>query len=231
MSDLRIALVAEGPTDAVIIEAALKAILSEPFILTPLQPEATRPGMGSGWSGVLKWCNAASQRHSASLDADLTLEQFDLLIVHLDADVSSERYANAGPGIESLAIENGWGSLPCVVSPCPPVSATVQALTAVLDSWLRPASRGSKTALCLPAQSSGAWLAAAILPVEHAFLNSPECNTNLESNLALLPKKQRIRKSASGYRQHASQITTNWLKIKGICTQAVAFESAVLAVL
>ena len=43
MSDLRIALVAEGPTDFVIIEAALKAILPGAFILTQLQPEASLP--------------------------------------------------------------------------------------------------------------------------------------------------------------------------------------------
>ncbi len=34
MSDPRIALVAEGPTDLVLIEAALKAILQRSFILT-----------------------------------------------------------------------------------------------------------------------------------------------------------------------------------------------------
>lgn len=55
MSNLHIALVAEGETDLVIIEAALKAIIERPFILTKLQPEATNPKMGTGWSGVLKW--------------------------------------------------------------------------------------------------------------------------------------------------------------------------------
>jgi len=47
MSDLlRIALVAEGPTDYEIIHAALRAILPRPFVMTLLQPEATRPEMG-----------------------------------------------------------------------------------------------------------------------------------------------------------------------------------------
>src|SRR6478672_6431271 len=43
MSDLRVALVAEGPLDRVIIEAALKAVIPRPFILTLLQPEPTDP--------------------------------------------------------------------------------------------------------------------------------------------------------------------------------------------
>ena len=37
------ALVAEGPLDRVIIEAALKAVIPRPFILTLLQPEPTDP--------------------------------------------------------------------------------------------------------------------------------------------------------------------------------------------
>jgi hypothetical protein len=36
MSELRVALVAEGPTDAVVVEAALKALLRRPFVLTLL---------------------------------------------------------------------------------------------------------------------------------------------------------------------------------------------------
>ena len=92
MSELRIALVAEGPTDYVLIEAALKAVLPQPFILTQLQPEATRPDLGQGWSGVLKWCQAASQRHQGPLELDPTLLGFDLLILHLDVDVSTMTY-------------------------------------------------------------------------------------------------------------------------------------------
>lgn len=49
MSELRVALIAEGPTDSVLIQAALGAILRDrPFILTTLQPEPTRPRMGTG---------------------------------------------------------------------------------------------------------------------------------------------------------------------------------------
>lgn len=52
MSDLRVALIAEGPTDVVVIEAALKALLPRSFVLAQLQPEPTRPKMGTGWGGV-----------------------------------------------------------------------------------------------------------------------------------------------------------------------------------
>ena len=92
---LRIALVAEGPTDQPLIEAALGAILpGQPFVLTQLQPEATLPRMGAGWGGVLKWCHAAGARHTGPIDSDPTLELYDLLIIHLDLDVCDKQYAD-----------------------------------------------------------------------------------------------------------------------------------------
>lgn len=228
MSNLHIALVVEGETDLVIIEAALKAIIERPFILTKLQPEATNPKMGTGWSGVLKWCDASSQRHPGCLDGDPTLGQFDLLIIHLDVDVSSEAYANASPVVEDMALRKGWEALPCA-QPCPPIFDSVIPLKATLDSWLHPASRGYKTVLCLPAQASGTWLAAASLPVGHALLIGAECNISVESNLTRLPLNLRIHKKVREYRQYANNVTNNWPAVKAICSQAVDFESAILA--
>ena len=68
MSDLRVALVAEGPTDAIVIEAALKALLPRPFVLTQLQPEPTRPKLGAGWGGVLRWCHEFALRGHSSIE-------------------------------------------------------------------------------------------------------------------------------------------------------------------
>jgi len=119
MSDLRVALVAEGPTDAVVIEAALKALLPEPFVLTQLQPEATRPKLGTGWGGVLRWCREFAARGHASLEEDPTLPGFDLFVLHLDADVAEMRYDDVCSEIAAAAKEHGWPALPCRV-PCPP---------------------------------------------------------------------------------------------------------------
>lgn len=228
MSDLRIALVAEGPTDYEVIHAALRAILVRTFVLTLLQPEETRPHMGAGWGGVLKWCDAASQRHAGPLDIDPTLEGFDLLIIHLDVDVSTMDYANCGQETAAIVAAKGWAVLPCA-QPCPPVGDSVTPLTAALNSWLGQASPGNKTVLCLPAQSTGTWLAAATLPDGHALLNGAECDLSLESRLAQLPLKLRIKKTVREYRAVAGRVSDNWAAIKALCSQAQAFEQAVLA--
>lgn len=224
MSELHIALVVEGNTDLVIIEAALNAFIDRPFILS-IQPEETSPTLGSGWSGVLKWCDASGRRHPSDLDSDPTLKQFDLLIIHLDVDVATEHYANAS--LEQLAAEKHWSTLPCA-QPCPPIDASIEPLIATLDSWLQPANRGNRTVLCLPAQASGTWLAAATLPGDHPLLSSAQCDVNVESRLAQLPIGRRIHKKVREYRSHSHKITQNWAAVKAICSQAQVFETEVL---
>lgn len=227
MSDIRIALVAEGPTDRIIIEAALKALVPCSFVLTVLQPEATRPAMGQGWGGVLKWCHAASLRHHGSLDTDPTLGQFDLLILHVDADVADMQYANCGAQIVAMAAQFGWRALPCSLA-CPPAVDTCRQLRQVLASWLRGATPGTKTVLCIPSKSIGAWLAAAVLPPAHALLVGAECNVALENQLGLLPKALKVKKSTADFRKHAATVASNWPQVAATCSQALAFQSAVL---
>lgn len=58
--ELRIALVAEGPTDLVMIEAALRATIDRHFVITLLQPEHSRTfeAFGAGWGGRLPMVQA-----------------------------------------------------------------------------------------------------------------------------------------------------------------------------
>jgi hypothetical protein len=231
MSDLRIALVAEGPTDYVVIQAALKSLLAKPFTMVRLQPEDPPGNMGTGWCGVLKWCQAAHQRHQlhhGSLDTDPTLVGFDLIIIHLDVDVASKQYGDCGGALPAIAQHSNWGSLPCK-QPCPPVSDTVDLLGVVIKSWLGQVTPGDRTLFCLPAQSSDTWLAAAVLDSSHPLLANAECEINLESRLKQLPQAQRIKKTKTDYQKHAPHITQKWLQVKQICTQAEVFEHLVLA--
>lgn len=224
---LRIGLVAEGPTDYEIINAALNAILSVPFKITLLQPEATQTQFGGGWGGVLKWCHAASQRHSGPLMQDPTLSLFDLLILHLDADVAAKTYADCGPAVQGMAQNFSWRPLPCS-QPCPPVANTCTALEQVLLSWLGAVKADTTTICCIPAQSTDTWLSSAVLAPAHPLLQGAECNLALENHLPQLPKQQRIRKTVPDYRRYAPVVAQHWTQVKTVCTQATAFEQAVL---
>jgi hypothetical protein len=229
MSDLRVALVAEGPTDAIVIEAALKALLPRPFVLTLLQPEETRPKLGTGWGGVLKWCLEFAARGSDRLEDDPTLPGFDLFVVHVDADVAGKRYADVGPEIASLAGERAWPTLPAT-APCPPASDSADAVRACLLAWAGITAPGPKTVLCVPSKAIEAWLAAAILPPDHALQSGLECNLNLEAQLKALPKQQRIKKTAREYRNRAGTVAATWPQVRRRCTQAERFSEDVEAV-
>ena len=224
MSDPRIALVAEGATDFVIIEAALKAILQRPFVLNQLQPEPTRPEIGGGWGGVFKWCQEFRQRGMASIESDPTLSPFDLVIVHLDADVADKNYADCGDAVVQAALP--LQPLPCA-HPCPPPSNTVAALETVLLSWLGISASGPKSLFCMPSKATEAWLSAATLPANHALLTGLECNMNIETRLAQLPKGQRIHKGVREYRNLAGAVTSQWAQVKARCTQAASFDQQI----
>lgn len=228
MSDpLRVALVAEGPTDAIVIEAALKALLPRPFVLSQLQPEATRPKLGTGWGGVLRWCLNFATRGHARLEDDPTLPGFDLFVVHIDADVAERRYADVSEEIADLA-GSGWPTLPNVL-PCPPPTGAADAMRACLLAWAGLEAPGPRTVLCVPSRAVDAWLAAAVFGANHALLNGLECNLNLQAQLEAQPKADRIKKTTRDYRTRERAITDAWPTVRQRCTQAERFSSEVLA--
>ena len=229
MSDLRVALVAEGPTDAIIIEAALKALLPRPFVLTQLQPEPTQPKVGTGWGGVLQWCRNFAARGHVRLEDDPTLPGFDLFVVHVDADVAEMAYANVSPEIADLALQCGWPALPNNV-PCPPPTQSVDVVRTCVLSWSAMQAPGPKTVLCVPSKAIDAWLATAVLDNGHALLTGIECNLNVDGRLAALPKAERIKKTPREYRSREGAITVNWPIVRAQCTQAERFSTEVAAV-
>lgn len=124
---LRLALVAEGPTDRVVIEAAISRILdARPFILNQLQPEQSLAfgPLGGGWGGVYRWCRQAVDRSGGSVRSDPLFDFHDLLVLHLDADVADKSYPEAN-------IHDNYEDLPCA-EPCPPSQATTDRLRRVL---------------------------------------------------------------------------------------------------
>ena len=229
MSDLRVAIIAEGPTDEIIISAALKAILTRPFVPNLIQPEPTRPQFGGGWCGVLKWCADFAARGFPSLEEDPTLSLYDLFVIQLDADVADFSYADGGVGLPQVAQQEGWEMLPCS-HPCPPPEGAVNNLKPVLLSWLHIPAIGDRTVLCIPSKSSEAWLASAVYPANHGLMAGIECSLDMAGRLAQLPKGRRIKKTAREYRNHEKTVEAAWPAVRRMCTRADAFHQEIDAV-
>lgn len=229
---LRIALVAEGATEREVIGAALGAILApRGFVLTPLQPEATRPDMGTGWGGVLKWCRQLAERakpDGGTVEADPTLFAFDGVVLQLDADVASFAYSDLRPPFTpAQVVLNAWLPLPCPHS-CPPLPVPRDPLHAVLLSWLHPAVPGAQTVVCLPAMNTGAWQAAAKLPAGHDLLQDLECRIDIEARLQTLPKALKVNKNDRKSRFIAADaVAARWPEVTALCTRAQAFDQAI----
>lgn len=229
MSELRVALIAEGPTDAIVIQAALTALLPRPFVLTQLQPEPTKPKLGTGWGGVLRWCLDFAARGHARFEDDPTLPGFDLFVVHVDADVAEKRYADVSDEIADLAVQRGWPTLPNVIQ-CPPPSGSADVMRTCLLAWAGIQAPGPKTVLCVPSKAVEAWLTAAAFDGGHVLQNGLECNLNGEAQLTALPVAQRIKKTSRDYRTRGPTIAKAWSVVRQRCTQAERFSTEVAAV-
>lgn len=225
MSNLRIALIAEGPTDAVVIDAALKATLGNPYVLTLLQPEVTYPPrFGNGWCGEFKWCRDFAERSSDFLEEDPTLPGFDLFIIHVDADVAEVRYGDCGRAVEISARE--LAPLPCS-EPCPPPHAATDAVRERIKSWLGLVALGPRTVLCVPSKAIDAWLAAAALPKAHPLLGGLECRLDLSARLEALPKRLKITKTKRSYQELSEKLVAAWSDVRLQCSQADRFTREV----
>ena len=146
---IRVGLVAEGPTDRIVVECALRAMLAErSFVLTQMQPEGSLAfgNLGAGWGGVYRWCKQSARRGDGRLSMDRLL-QFDLLVIHVDADVAVLEYTGA-----NIVADNSDAALPCE-QPCPPSSGTTNALRQVVLSWCGENSIPERTVLCVPSKS------------------------------------------------------------------------------
>jgi len=225
MSDpLRIALVAEGPTDRVVIESALKSIFDErPFILKQIFPEGSTSfgELGTGWIGVYRWCRQSAKRGNGSLSNDqLVFQNFDLLLLHVDADVAGFYYADG-----TVTPQVTDGVLPCE-KPCPPPTDTTDTLRLVLLSWCGETQTPVRTVICMPSKSTEAWVVASLFPTDQAMQSGIECYANAEFRLGQQPKANRIRKKKRDYEGRAVELTDAWpdLVAPGALGEALRFQ-------
>lgn len=221
---LRVALVAEGPTDRVVIEAAIASLLGgNPFVLKQLQPEESLSfgHVGGGWGGVYHWCHQATLRAGA-LRHDPLFVTFDILVLHLDADVAEKNYTDAG-------IVDPVNDLPCR-QPCPPPEATTNQLRAVLLRWANETEIPPKTVLCTPSKSTEAWVLCALYPIDHIVTAGDlECYPTPHLQLQAKPSAGRLvtggRKIPEAYRRRAPEITAVWPMTRARCTEAHRFSN------
>lgn len=235
MSDtLRIALVAEGVTDYEVLAAAVESMLDGlSFDMKLLQPEGSiafsgrgdAGPLGGGWKGVYRWCLQAAQRGDGSLSGDPLFLGYDLLLIHLDADVAGEDPANSRVDpIPELA-----RALPCE-RPCPPPGATTDALRRLLLAWLGETLKPPRTVLCTPSKSIEAWVMATFFPQDREMVRVGwECHPDPERRLGQQPLRQRFAKRREDYADRKAELRDRWPDVVARLTEAERFQGEFMA--
>ena len=217
---LRIALVSEGVTDYVVFRAAIGHLLgprSHDFTL--LQPEgsvafsgAGDAGiLGGGWKGVYKWCRQSAENPPIF---DLLFRTYDVLILHLDADVGE------------ASNEKEWPpGLPCL-KPCPPVTDKTDALREIALRWLDLTAKPEPLVFCTPSKSTESWIMWLFCPNDREMKRLGwECHPNPATRLAQQPKSQRFSKSRADYEARQQFIRERWPEVAEALSEASRFES------
>ncbi len=228
---VRVALVAEGPTDLVVVEAILRSVLEDrEFVIKQLQPESSVAfgPLGGGWSGVYYWCRQSAKRGGGRLGGDESWSiGHDLLILHCDADVAGQDYESAG--IQPAACDE---ALPCE-KPCPPAYATIAVLRNVVLSWGGETTIPPRIVLCIPSKATEAWVVTALCPTDQEVQKGTafECHSNPENRLGQQPTAKRFRKRTADYRQRLHVLAKAWPKVASVLGEAKRFQSELIAAL
>ena len=187
---LRIAMVVEGTTDFIVLDAVISSLLPDQDIeFQAIQPEFSaafqvQPGpTGLGWSGVYRWCRQATDEGQGGVSGSSLFAFHQILVVQVDADVAGMTYQNGW-------IDDQTGDLPCE-QPCPPPEATTNVLRKVMLRWLGEAQVPAQCVLCTPSKSIETWVMAALFPTNKEVVkDSWECRANPEAQFATLPIAQ-----------------------------------------
>ncbi len=229
MSDpLRLALICEGPTDRIFLESAIQSMLgSRRFILRQLQPEESIPlgRVGAGWPGVFRWCQSAIARNSGHLSGDILFLTYDILIIHLDADVADVSAENAR---RHANLSNN--ELPCAL-PCPPASATTDRLRSLLLRILGETGPPPRTVFCTPSKSMEAWVLSSLFPHDSLFAQHGECLENPENRLSQQPLGARLSKNRQDFDQKRAEFEARWPQVWQTLSEAARFKAEFLSAL
>lgn len=235
---LKIGIVAEGPTDLIMLESAIKTIMkqycaNQEYTLDSLQPEVDanmNQLSGSGWPNVYKWCRECVEMANGPIRNHILLANYSALIIQLDADVADKTFLSA-----HITAPINPNSLPCTQR-CPPPCATTDALRNVLLAWINEVSVPPNVVLCTPSKALESWIIIA-LPDKTAamerIITQIECHRHPDKLLSSMPAGNRLissgHKRTDRYKSRSDDFADNWTQVVQHATEAQRFQSDFIA--
>ncbi|MBW2736576.1 MAG: hypothetical protein JRH20_29665 [Deltaproteobacteria bacterium] len=222
-----VALICEGPSDKFIIEAILDDYLDDYRTLAIQPPQSLSRGasgpFGAGWKGIKRWCES-EVKSKGGLEQTAILENADLLVIQVDADVGHE---------EDIRLAR----------PCPPPVDGANEIHTLILQWLGCSGVPDRVVLCVPAMASETWALVSLFPeasVVQPYTGSApdticiECRTDIKKLLRTLGKKLKpklvvgdlggLKNQAKGYEAQQANITSGWSNVVATCGEAARFD-------
>lgn len=209
-----IGVIAEGPTDYLVLEAAIQRILPEAEVL-PLHPEfdesglmsGSREGVSFGWRGVKAFCQTISGAVDNFMRTDLN-RPIDCLVVHVDCSMA-----------DKIGVER----------PCPDPMDTARALkSAVFRDWLGEDEDTGRLLIATPSKEIESWIVAG-LQIDRCSQEHIECDKGVAMELVhagiLRMKNGTPKKSQRIYREFVIEFAQNWHLVASSCSTAADFEN------
>ena len=236
-----IGIVCEGPTDFILLKAVIDGITDEHNRYFLLQPESDLTGQyGNGWKGVWKWCRDHAAIKKVLMKS--VAPQLDLLIIHMDGDVSRRERA-----VHCLCEERNCGyqgvqdPMQCdsmrairelcpICIPCemhePSAAGCMDHLESLIASWLMDDI--SETCIVIPCDSMEAWIVAAY----DARIDAEDIADPWQTVIARKKAYHDIRipggkKRTAVFCEFAERVCENWDQVTRYCQSAKRFEQRI----
>lgn len=212
MSDLRIGIIAEGPTDIIIIEKIVKLVFKDYRVvcveISPTPDELDgiidKPE-GFGWGGVYKICRNLKDKLEI---IEAGNGSFDMIVIQVDGDVMFVTYESAKIHDAKIPTE-----LPCYIKDAT-IEKNCSFLESVICNWIER-DVDSNIILCIPYINTELWAAYCLYPSYKSRLIETFSKDEINSFLLSRSKKEsrllrnkngRIKKLTKGYRDAANQM-------------------------
>jgi|GEM_PF-1461327 len=232
---LRVGFVAEGPTDFVALNAAVRALFGDvdytPTLISPLVDKSLAAQTGGGWAKVYLWCRQMLSDSGGNARNSSLFQQHEILVIQVDADVADKRYT------DDQRIMNPPQDLPlnmpCArpcTTPCPRPREITDALRAVVLGWLNETSTPPQTVICIPSRSIETWVLVALFPNDPTAKRANiECRRDCDVRLKTHGLIKSGQKLINEYRANEKAMAAAWGHVRGRCAEAERFSQEFLA--
>ena len=237
-----IGIVSEGPTDHMVMKAAIDRITGEENRYLSLQPEPDMMGRyGNGWKGVWRWC-----KETASINMLMQEVQpnIDAIVIQMDGDViRKEKETHCL--CESTVCEDKGKVFPlycekvknekCPVKlPCNShdsgIDKRVEHGVSILTAAMGEADM-SHISIIIPCDSTDAWVVAA-----YDDIDDVESLVDPWKNVIAKKKdyhgiRVRDKKNTTTYKNFSEMVVDRWSRVTEKCSTAMLFEQEVKRIL